>query len=102
MDNAMKGFDRLINDKKVMIVETHTPSSDPDYIDVYSSLVFLCPGLRTQDAMIICSGIFEKADYLITTDRYLLKLNKTFSSKYSLNIVKPSSASNKLRTIKPT
>ena len=90
-EQTLKGFDELFG-KKIEIIETHTPSSDKGYIDVYSSLVFLYPWLKTQDAILLCSAIFEKTNYFITTDTHLVKLNTKLKEQYKLEVVKPETA----------
>ena len=46
------------------IVPATSPSDEEDYLEVYSSLVFLYPDLKIQDAILLTTGIFEKTDYL--------------------------------------
>jgi hypothetical protein len=53
---VLKGFDTLFGGQKIRIVETATPSGESDYLDVYSSLIFLNPMLRTQDAILIATA----------------------------------------------
>jgi predicted nucleic acid-binding protein len=91
-DDILKGLEDLAKNEKLQIVETHTPSNDDDFIEVYSSIIFLLPGLQTQDAIILSSAILENADYLVTTDRYLLSLKKVISDQYNLQILKPATA----------
>jgi hypothetical protein len=50
VDNTNKGVDKLISDYKISITESHTVSSDKNYIEIYSSFIFLHPELKTQDA----------------------------------------------------
>ncbi len=98
VENTNKGIDRLINDFKISILESHTVSSDKNYIDVYSSLIFLHPELKTQDAMLLCSAVFEGSDFFATTDRALVRLNKILSKQLKISTLKPSTAINKLKS----
>ena len=46
VDNTNKGIDTLISDFKISITESHTVSSDRNYIETYSSLIFLHPDVN--------------------------------------------------------
>jgi predicted nucleic acid-binding protein len=92
VDETLRGVDELFQDGKLEFVETHTPSNDHNFIEVYSSLIFLFPRLQTQDAILLCDAILEKAHYFVTTDSYLLNLNKAIPDRYKLRILKPSTA----------
>lgn len=94
---ALKGFDTLFGSQKIRIVETTAPSDEPDYLEVYSSLVFLNPELRTQDAILITTAIFERADRFVTTDRDLINLGKELKARYNLEVLQPATA---LQTVK--
>lgn len=94
---ALKGFDTLFRSQKIRIVETTVPSHEPDYLEVYSSLVFLNPELRTQDAILITTAIFERANRFVTMDKVLINLGKELEARYSLEVLRPATA---LQTVK--
>ncbi len=89
---TLKGLDVLISGKRIEIIKTTLSSDEPDYLEVYSSLVFFNPYLKTQDAMLISTAIFEKAKYFITTDKDVLKRSKQMGSNYGLRILNPKDA----------
>lgn len=100
VDNTNKGIDTLISDFKISITESHTVSSDKNYIEIYSSLIFLHPEIKTQDAMLLCSAAFESSDYFVTTDNALVHLNILLSKNLHISTLKPSTAINKLKSKK--
>lgn len=85
---TLQGFDTLFGANKIDIMETTVPSDEPDYLEVYSSLVFLNPGLGTQDAILLANAIFERTDYFVTTDKELVKLGKELKKRYDLEVLK--------------
>jgi len=97
---TLQGFDILFATKKIAITRTIGPSDFDDYFDVYSSLVFLNPGMKTQDAILIAHAIFDKADHFVTTDESLLKLGKELRKNYGLDVVKPQRALEVMRARK--
>jgi hypothetical protein len=100
MENTNKGIDSLVNDYKISIIESHTASSDKNYIEVYSSLIFLHPELKTQDAMLLCSAAFERLNFFATTDNALVRLNSKLSDKLKVSTILPSTAIIKLKSKK--
>ncbi len=94
---VLKGFDTLFGAQKIRIVETTTPSDAPDYLDVYSSLIFLYPMLRTQDAMLITTAIFERATRFVTTDRDLIRVGRALKERYEVEVLLPTTALPKMR-----
>ena len=100
MENTNKGIDSLVNDYKISIIESHTASSDKNYIEVYSSLIFLHPELKTQDAMLLCSAAFERLNFFATTDNALVRLNSKLSDKLKFSTILPSTAIIKLKSKK--
>ncbi len=85
---ASKGFDTLF-ERKIEIISTTTPSDTADYFDIYSSLVFLYPTLRTQDAILVITAILQKAAYFVTMDGDLLNLGKELRERYHLEVIRP-------------
>lgn len=94
---VLKGFDTLFGGQKIRIVETTTPSDAPDYLDVYSSLIFLHPMLRTQDAMLITTAIFERATRFVTTDKDLIRVGRALKERYEIEVLLPTTALPKVR-----
>lgn len=89
---AMRGYDNLFAGKKIEIMATTSPSDEADYFEVYSSLVFLNPELRTQDAILIATAIFEKTNYFVTMDKDLIRLGTRLKEKYNLEVLTPERA----------
>ena len=89
-----KGFDALFGTNRVEIIPATSPSDEETYLEVYSSLVFLYPELRTQDAILITTGIFEKAHYFVSMDNALISLgkDKSFIKQYDLEVMHPTKA----------
>lgn len=88
----MQGFDNLFGSKKIEIIDTTIPSDVLEYFEVYSSLVFLNPDLRTQDSILIVTAIFEKTNHFVTTDNALIRLGKILKENFNLEVVKPKTA----------
>lgn len=89
---VLKGFDTLFGSQKIKIVETTTPSDDPNYLDVYSSLVFLNPMLQTQDAILITTAIFERANRFVTRDKGIINAGSKLNNRYKLEVLRPAAA----------
>lgn len=87
------GLDALFASNKIGIIPATSPSDEEDYLEVYSSLVFLHPELKTQDAILVTTGIFEKANYFVTGDRDLISIGKELVEQYSMKVVRPQRAS---------
>ena len=92
---TMRGLDTLFAINKIGIIPATSPSDEETYFEVYSPLVFLHPELKTQDAILITTGIFEKANYFVTSDSALISLGKEkeFKQEYSMKVVRPQRAS---------
>jgi len=86
-----EGFDTLF-DKKIEIIPVTTPSDTRNYFDFYSSLVFLYPMLRTQDAILVTTALFQKASYFVTKDEDLIDLGKELKETYALEVLRPRKA----------
>jgi len=90
-----RGLDTLFGTAGMDIIHTTSPSDEKTYLEVYSSLVFLHPSLATQDAILVATAIFQKADYFVTEDNTLIGLgkDKRFGARYTIKIVAPQQAS---------
>lgn len=86
-----KGFDTLF-ERKIEILPVTTPSDTEGYFDFYSSLVFLYPMLRTQDAILITTAIVQKATHFVTMDKDLIELGKALKETPPLEVLKPREA----------
>lgn len=89
---TLEGFDNLFGSKKIEITATTSPSDEPDYFEVYSSLVFLNPELRTQDVILIATAIFEGTNHFVSTDKDLIRLGRKLKERYDLEVVMPGRA----------
>ena len=97
-ERTLKGFDQLFQQGGIEIIPTVAPSESEDYFDVYSSLIFYNPELTTQDAILLTTSIFEKANYFVTLDGVLIGLNKPLKNEYDLSVIKPQKALNIIRS----
>lgn len=88
------GFDALFGNNRIGIIPATSPSDEEAYLEVYSPLVFLHPDLKTQDAILVTTGIFEKTDYFVTMDSVLISLGKEkeFSKQYNMEVMYPQKA----------
>jgi len=85
----MRGIDDLVGNGNISIISSALPSEADSYLDVYSSFILLYPELQTQDAMLLTSAVFEKADYFVTMDSGIRKLKKDVSKRYKIEIINP-------------
>lgn len=92
---TMRGFDTLFASNNIGIISATSPSDEETYFEVYSPLVFLHPDIKTQDAILITTGIFKETNYFITSDSTLISLGKEkeFKQEYSMEVVSPQKAS---------
>ena len=65
-----------------------------------SSLIFLHPDLKTQDAILLTTGIFEECNYFVTTDKALIKLNREIEPQYKMALINTHKALNILASKK--
>ena len=87
-----RGLDALFGSNKIGIIPATSPSDEEAYLEVYSSLIFLHPDLRTQDAILVTTGIFGRTNYFVTMDRALIDLRKELTKQYSMEVVHPQRA----------
>ena len=82
---ASRALDTLLDEQKIEIIPAS--SGEDNYLDVYSSLIFLHPDLKTQDAILLTTGIFEECNYFVTTDKALIKLNREIEPRYKMALI---------------
>ena len=80
-----KALDMLFGEQKIGIIPAS--SGEDNYLDVYSSLIFLHPDLKTQDAILLTTGIFEECNYFVTADKALIKLNREIEPRYKMALI---------------
>ena len=91
----MNEIDLLIRNKetKFEFLATTELSDEDNYLDVYSSLMFLFPQIKTQDALLLTTSIFNKIDYFVTEDQRLVKsCRKLIRENYQFEIIKARTA----------
>lgn len=86
-----EGFDTLF-EEKIEIIPVTTPSDTADYFDFYSSLVFLYPMLKTQDAILVTTALFQKIAYFVSMDEDLIDLGKVLKEIYPFAVLRPKRA----------
>jgi hypothetical protein len=86
------GLDALRLGDKLGIIPATSASDEDAYFEVYSSLVFLHPELKTQDAILLATGIFQQATCFVTGDRDLVRMNKGLKERYALQVIRPDRA----------
>lgn len=71
------------------LLNTIEISDEKTYLEVYSSLIFLIPRIKTQDAVLLTTTIFNKADYFVTRDKRLIKDCKesNIKDKYNFEVI---------------
>ena len=94
---TMEAFDKLFYEGRIEILATAGPTDYPDFFPVYSSLLFYNPELTTQDALLLTTAIFEKADYFVTEDLVINRLGRILRENYGLTILNSKGALGKYR-----
>lgn len=90
---TMKSFDILYANKAIEYIEDQSQEDSPDYLNIYSSILFLIKEAKTQDSTILTTAIFNDADYFVTKDETLIKSAKNLiKEKYNLELIKPTQA----------
>lgn len=93
LEKTMKSFNRLYIKKAILFMPEQSPEDDPNYLDIYSSILFLIKESKTQDATLLTTAILNKADYFVTFDVSLIKsAKKKIFDQYKLRLVKPDEA----------
>jgi len=90
----------LFEDSVIELIVEKSPAN-PDYWDVYSSILFMIKEARTHDATLLTSAILDQADYFVTLDTSLIShAKKPLSDQYNIHLVHPKEAMNIFRTKK--
>ena len=99
-EKILEEVDYLVNNDKTNFefLKTIEFSDRKDYINLYFSLLFFIPSVRTQDAILLTNAIFGNANYFITEDQRLVNCWKKLEKKYSLEVIKSGTAIKKLNS----
>jgi predicted nucleic acid-binding protein len=92
-EKTLKSFDILFENSSILFIPEQSPDDDPNYWEIYSSIIFLIKESKTQDAILLTTAILNGADYFVTKDEPLIKSAKKMVNKeYKLNIIRPREA----------
>ncbi len=89
---SMKGIDALLGPgSNIEVLSNADPGEVKDYFEIFSSLLFKFPDLKTQDAILLTTAITSdpKINYFVTSDGDLINLNRHINKAYNLQIIKP-------------
>lgn len=90
---TLKSFDILFENKAIELMHEESLEDDPNYLDIYSSILFLVKEAKTQDSTLLTTAILNKADYFITKDDTLIKSAKNLIKvHYGLELINPTQA----------
>ena len=85
-------------DSVIQLMVEQSPEN-PNYWDVYSSILFLVKEAKTHDATLLTSAILDKADYFVTLDKSLIRnAKKMLNDEYHILLVHPKESMNIFRT----
>jgi len=88
--NGLNSFDELFEKKSIFFIPEQSPEDDPNYLEIYSSILFLIKETKTQDVTLLTTAILNRADYFVTKDERLIKsAKKIINERYGLGIIKP-------------
>ena len=88
----------LFEDSVIELMVEKSPEN-PNYWDVYSSILFMIKEARTHDATLLTSAILDQAGFFVTLDTSLIKHAKTpLNNQYKILLVPPKEAMNIFRT----
>ncbi len=90
---TLKSFDILFGKKAIEYMDEQSQEDSPNYLNIYSSILFLIKEAKTQDSTLLTTAIFNKADYFVTKDDALIKSGKNLiKDTYGLELIKPAHA----------
>ncbi len=99
-EQTTKAFIPLFEDSVIELMVEQSPDN-PNYWDVYSSILFMVKEAKTHDATLLTSAILDKADYFVTLDKSLIKnAKRLLNDEYHILLVHPKEAMNIFRTKK--
>lgn len=88
----------LFEDSVIELMVEKSPAN-PNYWDVYSSILFTIKEARTHDATLLTSAILDQADYFVTLDTSLINhAKKPLDDQYRIRLIPPKEAMNIFRT----
>jgi predicted nucleic acid-binding protein len=97
---TLQAFISLFEDSVIELMVEQSPDN-PNYWDVYSSILFMVKEAKTHDATLLTSAILDEADYFVTLDKSLIKnAKKMLNDEYHILLVHPNEAMNIIRTKK--
>ncbi|MEW6192231.1 MAG: hypothetical protein AB1507_02575 [Bacillota bacterium] len=89
-EKIMLTFDQLFAENRVFPIAEKSLEDDPNYLDIFSSLLFLIKDAKTQDATLLTTAILNKANYFVSRDEPLIKAARSvIMDKYGLKLIKP-------------
>ncbi|MEW6181767.1 MAG: hypothetical protein AB1500_01130 [Bacillota bacterium] len=85
----MVTFDQLFS-RNIFPMAEKFLDDDPNYLEIFSSILFLVKDSKTQDATLLTKTILSKANYFVTRDEPLIKAaTSIIKDKYALELIKP-------------
>lgn len=100
---TLKSFDFLFENNAIILIDESSPEFESNYWEIYSQILFQINQSKTQDATLLTTAIFNKADYFITKDLTLIKSSKKMMmEKHNLKIIKPTEALHLLKNLRKT
>lgn len=101
--SLMESLDKLFGSKGLNLIEELTPSSMKNYLEVYSSVLFLIKQMKTQDAILLTTAILKGSDYFITLDKALRgNAKRTLNTNYEMQILNAGEAMIELKKRYPS
>ena len=95
---TLKSFDILFGKKNIEYINELSQEDNPNYLSIYSSILFLIKDAKTQDSTLLTTAIINEADYFVTKDDVLIKSAKNLiKDTYGLELIKPAHALQILR-----
>ncbi len=95
---TLKSFDILFGKKAIEYIDEQSQEDNPNYFDIYSSILFLVKEAKTQDSTLLTTAILNEADYFVTKDDVLIKSVKNLiKDPYHLELINPAHALQILR-----
>lgn len=95
---TLKSFDILFGKKNIEYINELSQEDNPNYLSIYSSILFLIKDVKTQDSTLLTTAIINEADYFVTKDDVLIRSAKNLiKDTYGLELIKPTPALQILR-----
>jgi predicted nucleic acid-binding protein len=98
-DETMKTFDVLFDKERITIIEDQDLKRAWDqYLPIYCEILFLNKHIKTQDTTLLVTAILNKADFFITSDKWLIEdVSKSMLTKFNLSLKSPEEGSEILK-----